>query len=129
MEMVQCQEAPLHGRPFQKGSLYKLLPIFEVCIFMSKKKYGKIRPDARQVFTDPCRTFFFISKILSVTIIWKLQCLYHDQCGVVEGNSSSSRLFSIHAGVRQGCVLVVFRFHIPLGLVPYGGTQNTAFEH
>lgn len=47
---------------------------------------------------------------------------------MVEGNSSSSRLFSIHAGVRQGCVLVVFRFHIPLGLVPYGGTQNTAFE-
>ena len=68
MEMVQCQEAPLHGRPFQKGSLYKLLPIFEVCIFMSKKELWKNTARREADFYRPMSNRFFISKILSVTV-------------------------------------------------------------
>ena len=61
MEMVICQEAPSHGkyiyiwkfncstsRPFQKGSVYKVLPIFEVCIFISKTELWKNTAPARR---------------------------------------------------------------------------------
>ena len=80
MEMVEYQEAPSHGkkyiwkftcsasRPFQKGSLYKLLPIFEVCIFMSKKELWKNTARREADFYRPMSNLFFISKILSVTI-------------------------------------------------------------
>ena len=68
MEMVRCQEALLHGRPFQKGSLYKLLPIFEVCIFMSKKELWKNTARREADFYRPMSNRFFISKILSVTV-------------------------------------------------------------
>ena len=57
--MVICQEAPSHGkniwkfncstsRPFQKGSVYKVLPIFEVCIFISKTELWKNTAPARR---------------------------------------------------------------------------------
>lgn len=38
-------------------------------------------------------------------LIWLLQCLYHEQRGEVQGDCGRSRVFKIHAGVRQGCVL------------------------
>ena len=36
------------SRPFQKGSVYKLLPIFEVCIFISKTELWKNTAPARR---------------------------------------------------------------------------------
>ena len=69
MEMVQCQEAPLHGKKIygnlpaarhapSKKVRYTSYYRFLRCAFLwVKKNYGKIRPDARQIFTDPCRTF------------------------------------------------------------------------
>ena len=74
MEMVQCQEAPLHGKNIygnlpaarhapSKKVRYTSYYRFLMCAFLwVKKKYGKIRPDARQIFTDPCRTFFSFPK-------------------------------------------------------------------
>ena len=42
---------------------------------------------------------------VSVHLIWLLQIVYHNQEGVVRGDSSTSRWFNIFGGVRQGCVL------------------------
>ena len=36
------------SRPFQKGSVYKVLPIFEVCIFISKTELWKNTAPARR---------------------------------------------------------------------------------
>ena len=70
MEMVQCQEAPLHGKKIygnlpaarhapSKKVRYTSYYRFLRCAFLGvKMNFGKIRPDARQIFTDPCRTFF-----------------------------------------------------------------------
>ena len=58
-------------RPFQKGSLYKLLPIFEVCIFMSKKELWKNTARREADFYRPMSNLFFMSNILSVTV-----CVY-----------------------------------------------------
>ena len=74
LEMVQCQEAPLHGKKIyghlpaarhapSKKVRYTSYYRFLRCAFLGvKKNYGKIRPDARQIFTDPCRTFFSFPK-------------------------------------------------------------------
>ena len=42
---------------------------------------------------------------ISDQLIWILQCLYHDQTGVVRDGAGASRKFDILSGVRQGCVL------------------------
>ena len=36
------------SRPFQKGSVYKVLPIFEVCIFISQTELWKNTAPARR---------------------------------------------------------------------------------
>ena len=41
---------------------------------------------------------------LSDQLIWILQCLYHDQTGVVCDGAGASRKFDILSGVRQRCV-------------------------
>ena len=84
--MVECQEAPSHGkkiwkftcsasRPFQTGSVDKVLPIFEVCIFMGKTELWKNTARRDADFYRPMSNLFFISKILSVTIFhWVSDC-------------------------------------------------------
>ena len=57
------------SRPFQKGSVYKVLPIFEVCIFISKTELWKNTAPARRSCLLAHVEPFSISKILSVTII------------------------------------------------------------
>ena len=42
---------------------------------------------------------------ISDQLSWILQCLYHDQTGVVCDGAGASRKFDILSGVRQGCVL------------------------
>ena len=42
---------------------------------------------------------------ISDHLIWILQCLYHDQTGVVCDGAGASRKWNILSGVRQGCVL------------------------
>ena len=42
---------------------------------------------------------------ISDQLIWILQCLYHDQTGVVRDGAGASRKFDILSGVRQGCVV------------------------
>ena len=42
---------------------------------------------------------------ISDQLIWILQCLYHDQTGVVCDGAGASRKFDILSGVRQWCVL------------------------
>ena len=42
---------------------------------------------------------------ISNQLIWILQCLYHNQTGVVRDGAGDSRTFDIFSGVRQGCVL------------------------
>ena len=43
---------------------------------------------------------------VSAHLRWIIHCLYCDQHGQVIGQSGHSRDFNIHAGVRQGCVLI-----------------------
>ena len=38
-------------------------------------------------------------------MIWILQCLYHNQTGVVRDGAGDSKRFDIFSGVRHGCVL------------------------
>ena len=70
MEMVECQEAPSHGKkiygnlpaarhaPSKKVRSTSYYWFLRSAFLWVKQNYGKIRPDATQIFTDPCRTFF-----------------------------------------------------------------------
>ena len=70
MEMVECQEAPSHGKniygnlpaarhaPSKKVRSTSYYRFLRSAFLWVKQNYGKIRPDATQIFTDPCRTFF-----------------------------------------------------------------------
>ena len=68
------------SRPFQKGSVYKVLPIFEVCIFISKTELWKNTAPARRscllAHVEPffhfqnsvgdCKTYFGLGGSLGV---------------------------------------------------------------
>ena len=64
-------------------------------------------------------------------MIWILQCLYHNQTGVVRDGAGDSRTFDIFSGVRQGCVLSPRLFCAALELAmsecrlanPHGGVD------
>ena len=84
MEMVECQEAPSHGKKIygnltaarhapSKKVRYTRYYRFLRCAFLSvKQNYGKIRPRRAAVVCLPMSNLFSISKILSVTVmgIW-----------------------------------------------------------
>ena len=38
-------------------------------------------------------------------LIWNLHLIYSNQWGEVQGEHSNEKLFPVHAGVRQGCML------------------------
>ena len=68
---------------------------------------------------------------ISNQLIWILQCLYHNQTGVVRDGAGDSRTFDILSGVRQGCVLSPRLFCAALELAmsewrlanPHGGVD------
>ena len=68
---------------------------------------------------------------ISNQLIWILQCLYHNQTGVVRDGACDSRTFDIFSGVRQGCVLSPRLFCAALELAmsewrlanPHGGVD------
>ena len=68
---------------------------------------------------------------ISNQLIWILQCLYHNQTGVVRDGAGDSRTFDIFSGVRQGCVLSPRLFCAALELAmsewrlanPHGGVD------
>ena len=68
---------------------------------------------------------------ISNQLVWILQCLYHNQTGVVRDGAGDSRTFDIFSGVRQGCVLSPRLFCAALELAmsewrlanPHGGVD------
>ena len=86
MEMVECQEAPSHGKniygnltaarhaPSKKVRYTRYYRFLRCALLSVKQNYGKIRPWRAAVVCLPMSNLFSISKILSVTVWAKSMC-------------------------------------------------------